>query len=222
MRTFLTMSANFFAIILELFIAVGITQSMATAQTSSVLTYFFSVIGVLFFLHYKFLSPYLRNMGRKSISEWLSRVSDFKYKDGWDGTGIAIDPVLEKISLLGVSRGKSIAKTYPLSDVKEWGYEMPGYSMSGTSSNLIYTDSPVANIANTASQVSQNFGSAMSNASNAMHAREQAHFWVKVKDIDCPVWEVKFTVHISEKELIQKFQKWMEIMDQCVNRNIPA
>ena len=48
-----------------------------------------------------------------------------------------------------------------------------------------------------------------------MITREKTGFWVSVADIDFPVWFVKFQ---EKKDLKIELERWMEIMQQAVNR----
>jgi hypothetical protein len=164
-------------------------------------------IAILFFLSRK-----LGDVGRVNTNPWLSAVGDCKYKHAWDGTGIAVDEADGCLHLLARFNGIPVAKTYPLSDVRSWRFEMPdlvierggaviGGGITGASRNLGY-----------------GIGQSIANSVRESRVIENTGLYVDVRDIDHPQWFIKFrsrTPHDKSTEM--ELRRWMEILAQHVN-----
>lgn len=223
MRTALATLVVGFGTFGALALVVYIAFVIGSSTNSVVLTLVFFVISLFFVMFFaKKLMEMMLAAGRKSIKEWLVSVEGFKYKEGWDGTGMALDPDRKLVSLLGTSKKGSITKNYPLSDVREWGFDIPSYSTSGSASVVLYGDSLAMNAAMLANNAAHSFGEATAATMDKIRALENTNFWIKVKDVDHPVWKIKFNVNLSEKDLRATMDRWMEIMEQHVNEDKPA
>ncbi len=133
------------------------------------------------------------NLGRIKMDSWLSSVANCDFKYAWDGSGIALDTTIKQIHLVAHIKKQLITRIYPISDIREWGYEMPGTTnISGR--NVV------------------------GNVALAFNAIENTGFWLKVKDIDHPKWFIKFKCKSSQdKETEKELLRWMEILNQNVN-----
>ena len=149
------------------------------------------VIGVALLV---FFVGKLSNVGRVPMDDWLNSIQNKDYSYAWDGTGIAVDLQNNKIFLSGYFSDKQESKSYCLSDVREWGYELHSVQKYGRDNRL---------------------ASVAVETANEVITREKTGFWVSVADIDFPVWFVKFQ---EKKDLKIELERWMEIMQQAVNR----
>ena len=158
------------------------------------------------------LSRKLGDVGRVNMNPWLAGVNDCKYKYAWDGTGIAVDEANSCLHLLARFNGIPVAKTYPLSDVRSWRFEMPdlvverggaviGGGLVGASHNL-----------------GHGIGQAITNSVRESRVIENTGLYVDVRDIDHPQWFIKFRSRTPHDKATQmELRRWMEILDQHVN-----
>lgn len=155
-----------------------------------------------------FLGKAVDQIGRVNMDSWLASVADCKYKYAWDGSGIAIDIKNSKIYLTSRFNRQSTAKMYSLYDVREWGYEIPGFSTQ--KSGMVIG----GGLGNASHNIGASIGDGITNMANISNARENTGLWLKVKDIDFPKWFIKFkTDNKTENELT----RWMEILQQSIN-----
>lgn len=134
-------------------------------------------------------------MGRVSMRTWLDSIPNKDFSYAWDGTGIAIDIQNNKIFLSGYFSGKQESKSYDLTEVREWGYEIH-------KPDVVFLDNKLSNPA--------------TNHAHEVSAREKNGFWVSMADVQFPVWFIKFE---EKKDLETELARWMEIMQQMVNKN---
>lgn len=197
------------AVVLSFKLASAVDPRTDQGQTSMTA---FVILLVLALALLFFVSRKLGDVGRVNMDPWLATVSDCKYKYAWDGTGIAVDQANSCLHLLARFNGIPVAKTYPLSDVRSWRFEMPelvlerggaviGGGITGASRNLGY-----------------GIGQAISNSVRESRVIENTGLYVDVRDIDHPQWFIKFrsrTPHDKSTEM--ELRRWMEILAQHVN-----
>jgi hypothetical protein len=127
------------------------------------------------------------------VAEWEALVGNSEYKYPSKNPSIALDTQKELLHLK--SFGKS--KTYPFSDIRSWRYNL------STGGNI----TPIGNVG-----LAGAIQASAANASNNSRNRANSGFFVTVKDIDNPEWQIPM---YSEKEM----KRWMEIFEQKVNNN---
>jgi len=149
---------------------------------------------------------------RTDMSNWLDTVSQSQFKHAWDGTGIAVDTVNSQIHLASVFNGQIATKVYPLSSVKEWKWEIPGYT--------IYHPGTVVGggLHGAASNIGTGIGAVIGASIAQSKVQEATGMTIRVADIDYPMWFVKFSMWKKKPlQLEQEMTRWMEILDQNVN-----
>lgn len=149
---------------------------------------------------------------RIDMTNWLNTVTQSQFKHAWDGTGIAVDPDHDEIHLATIFDGRMITKSYPLSSVKEWQWEIPGYA----------TYSPGRTVGGglhgAATDIGASVGAVIGTSIEKSKARESTGMTIRVADIDHPKWFVKFGMWKKKpKQLEYEMSRWMEILDQNVN-----
>lgn len=150
------------------------------------------------------LGQLFNEAGRINMESWLASVMHCEYKYAWDGSGIAIDVKNKILHLTSHIDGRHISKSYSLpEDVREWGYEMPGMTIT--------TPGRGASLGDAA-------GIQAVNSMESVKAIENTGLWVRVKDIDFPKWFIKFKCKkVQDKECEMQLTRWMEIISQHVN-----
>ena len=142
----------------------------------------------------------MKYMGRTNMDDWLSSVGDCQYNYAWDGTGVAVNTKEELIHLAMLFKGVPITNTYSFSAVREWGYNIEGYTLVDTG---------------TTRNVGAGIGASMSNAAAITAAQEKSGLWVGVADIEHPRWFIKFR---PDKQIENELLRWMEIFRQSINK----
>lgn len=209
LNSLLWMGGLLVAVVLSFKLASAVDPRTDQGQTSMTA---FVILLVLALALLFVVSRKLGDVGRVNMDPWLATVSDCKYKYAWDGTGIAVDQANSCLHLLARFNGIPVAKTYPLSDVRSWRFEMPelvlerggaviGGGLVGASHNL-----------------GHGIGQAITNSVRESRVIENTGLFVDVRDIDHPQWFIKFrsrTPH--DKSTQMELRRWMEILAQHVN-----
>jgi hypothetical protein len=153
-----------------------------------------------------YVDKFIRMAFRFDMAPWLSSVRNAPYRYAWDGYGLALDTVSSKVSLSSRIGGRVMAKTYPFSDIREWGFEAPGHQQTHTFGNV---------------GLGVATGVAAANVSSVMKAEAETGFWVKTKDVETPRWFVQFggnPAYPRKAAVVTDLERWMEIFSQHVNR----
>jgi len=182
------------------FIAIGLSIYLGVEAGSFIV--FILALAVLIFIVVR-IDRALDKAGRIDMEPWLSQNAGCKYKYAWDGDGIAVDTDKQVVHLVCRSGRTSIAKSYALSDVREWGYEAPGSQATRTYGNVglqIGTQVAAENLASVLTSI------------------ENTGLWLKVRDIEFPRWFIKFRAKAAQdKTTLMELAKWVEILNQTVN-----
>jgi Domain of unknown function (DUF4755) len=112
------------------------------------------------------------------------------YAHTFKKTAIAVDVKNQRVYL--AQNGKS--KIYEFADIRSWRYNL-------SSGGAVYGGGMAVAAANIANS-NQNVNS--------------SGFFVRVKDVDHPEWQVQFKYN---KQYEQELKRWMEIFEQKVNNN---
>lgn len=123
--------------------------------------------------------------------KFIEKHKNCKYIHAHDGSGMAVDVDNRKVSLFY----KKNEVSYNYEDIREWSYNIE-------SAGRIYGGGVAAAQANTA---------------NSIAAVKNSGFFVKVRDIDNPLWRISFP-H-SKKKMKAQLERWLEIFNQAVGEN---
>lgn len=122
---------------------------------------------------------------KKEAERWRRGLGHCRYVHTYDGDGIALDPKARQLHLCQRAGNELLTKTYPLSAVREWGWDI---------------GQP------------HNHGVLVENLRSAVIARRETGFWLRVRDVDHPTWFIHFPLSgNTEREL----ERWAEIMRQA-------
>ena len=153
--------------------------------------------------------------GRINMKPWLSKHSDCAYKYAWDGSGIALDVANKKVCLKSYINKQPISRDYSFSEVREWGYQMPGAPV--VTGGVVFG----AGVQGAAHNIGKSLGQNFANTYNEIDAVENTGLWLKVKDIDHPQWFIKFECESSQdKKVENELIRWMEILQQNFNEGV--
>ena len=141
-----------------------------------------------------------------NLTQWETQFSDFPFRHYWNGYGIAIDPQGERIFLQSFHFGSSIQKIYSFDDLREWRYQI---AKGGKVSYGPVIGSVTANIA-------LDIRAKRENAEITKNNELESGFFVTVKDINMPEWQIRFP---NTPTLDFELKRWMEIFRQYVNEN---
>ncbi len=159
------------------------------------------------------INKHLTTASFVNMDAWLSTVAQCQHKYAWDGFGVALDTSSRIIYLKSYTEDKRpIASQYSFSDVREWGYEIPGMT-TVTAGHVVGggLQGAGANIGNA-------IGAGAMNLANAFQAANNTGLWIRVKDINFPKWFIRFPRDGNNTKLAEaKLNVWMEIMEQTFN-----
>jgi hypothetical protein len=179
----------------------GISAGTSTGHFLTGFAVFAIAAAVAFFVVLKIVNGTLA-LGRRNMNGWLASKADCEFRAAYDGDGIALDPKKRLVHLVSRFNGQTVEKTYSFDDVREWGFEIPGFS----------TIVPLVN-----STVAAN-ATGIYNAASVTKAAEGTGFWVKVRDIDHPRWFIRFAaINIKAKEVERQLDRWLEIFARHVS-----
>lgn len=127
------------------------------------------------------------NKRKSSATEMPDGVKQLKFTHFCNGTGIAVDPDKRELHL----KSKSNYKVYPFSEVREWESNLStGQIVGGGFHENLFA-----------------------NAAQHRNNIENTGLFVKVRDIDHPVWKINFPLKTAKQDLA----RWMEILQQTLN-----
>lgn len=148
---------------------------------------------------------------KKTSQKWLDSLPGVKYKIGAEGTGMAVDPVAKKVFLLSGDEQQD----YPFDAIRKWRYSLGSGGMTHLYGNV---------------GVIGGLTALGQNVSQAKENKRSSGFFIEVKDIDRPEWQVFFpgmdggklekgdARAVVEKEM----KRWLEIFQQIVNEGRPV
>ena len=166
------------------------------------------IVGILLTIP---LHRWCNRFGRIDMSYWLSTVEKCKYKYAWDGNGIAVSPESRSLFLTTQIKDSVVRKSYNFSDVREWGYNIVT-TASKTQENIDGTRGILGAISSCSHAVGRNVTESIA----FEHAQKQTGLWIKVADVEYPIWFVPFEFG---KDMKVQILRWMEILQQCVNED---
>ena len=135
--------------------------------------------------------------GIVTVEDWITALPECKYKHGKGYYGIALDEAKRNLHLFD----NGFSKIYPFSDIREWKTNI------STGGKFI--------TGNIASIDLSHLGRA--NRRQEKDNQEETGLFISVRDIDRPVWRIRFTDDIEGEA---KFHaRWMEIFKQVVNKD---
>ena len=138
-----------------------------------------------------------RNSGRVAEGkEWLGRFPGVKYGFAYGEYGIAVDAANDVIQLKDAGR----AKSYPFADIRSWRTNLQSGGMS------TYVGGGAVSA----------LGVIGSNSNQAKANDKATGLFVTMKDVDKPVWRIRFSDNEQEEE--QQQSRWLEILTQTVNK----
>lgn len=131
-----------------------------------------------------------------SGNAWTERFPAAKYSFGHGEFGIAVEEQTEKIHLMDSGRVKS----YPFTDVRSWKTNLQ------TGGTAAFVGGGAINAISVGS----------ANRNQLKENEKATGLFVSVRDVDKPVWRIKFSDKQDEEEKQQA--RWMEILNQVVNK----
>lgn len=127
---------------------------------------------------------------------WTDRFPNAKYSFGHGNYGIAIEDKTQQLHLMDDNQVKS----YPFDDLRSWKTNLQS---GGT---IAFVGGGAINAISVGS----------ANRSQMKANDKASGLFVSVRDVDKPVWRVKFSDDTTEEEKQQA--RWMEILNQVVNK----
>lgn len=156
------------------------------------------------FIIFTAIPKYLDKRKNHSTIDYLNENNDGYYYHEFDKTALLLD--LNKKTLKLKDKGKE--QTYPFSDIKTWRYDL---TSSGKIIGVGITNGIIAK---------------SQNDSNRLKDAKNSGFFISVKDIQNPEWQIKFfpkkgrfsdDVGFRDTELQMK--RWMQVFEQVLNKN---
>lgn len=156
------------------------------------------------FIIFTAIPKYLDKRKNHSTIDYFNENNDGYYYHEFDKTSLLIDLNKKTIKL----KEKNKEQTYPLRDIKTWRYDLKN---SGKMIGIGITNGIVAK---------------SQNDSNRLKDAKNSGFFISVKDIQNPEWQIKFfpkkgrfsdDVGFRETELQMK--RWMQVFEQVLNKN---
>ena len=182
------MARYFFAILIPLVIIwIGISLGSGFVIGIGIVVLMF--YGFIFFLKFSKNSSAVA-----SGKEWTSRYPSAKYSFAHGEYGIAVEE--ENIHLMDDGRVKS----YPFADVRSWKTNLQ------TGGTTTFVGGGALNAISVGS----------ANNKQLKDNDKASGLFVSVRDVDKPIWRIKFSDKQDEEEKQQA--RWMEILNQVVNK----
>ena len=183
--------ARFIIIIVPaiMMIAIGMFNSFAFISWMGVGLLLFTCL-LMFFVSSK--NSAKLNQGK----EWTERFPSARYSFGHGEYGIAVEDQAEKIHLMDSGQVKS----YQFADVRSWKTNLQ------TGGTTAFVGGGALN--------AMSVGSA--NSKQLKDNEKASGLFVSVRDVDKPIWRIKFSDKQDEEERQQA--RWMEILNQVVNK----
>ena len=186
---------------IALAIPVAIMLAWGTeAVSKSFIAWFFACAFIIFTA----IPKYLDKRKNHSTIDYLNENNDGYYYHEFDKTSLLVDLNKKNIKL----KEKNKEKTYPFSDIKTWRYDL---TSSGKIIGVGITNGIIAK---------------SQNDSNRLKDAKNSGFFISVKDIQNPEWQIKFfpkkgrfsdDVGFRDTELQMK--RWMQVFEQVLNKN---
>ncbi len=186
---------------IALAIPVAIMLAWGTeAVSQSFMAWFFACAFIIFTA----IPKYLDKRKNHSTIDYLNENNDGYYYHEFDKTSLLVDLNKKTIKL----KEKNKEKTYPFSDIKTWRYDL---TSSGKIIGVGITNGIIAK---------------SQNDSNRLKDAKNSGFFISVKDIQNPEWQIKFfpkkgrfsdDVGFRDTELQMK--RWMQVFEQVLNKN---
>lgn len=128
---------------------------------------------------------------------WVSKYPDSKYKFGHGDFGIAVGENQLHLCEYGYT------KSYAFNDVRSWKTNL------STGGNIIG-----------GGNIGQLIDVGIANRKQQKNNEKNTGLFVTVRDVDKPVWRIKFSNNDEEEEIQQA--RWFEILNQTLNENVRA
>lgn len=127
---------------------------------------------------------------------WTAQFPDAKYSFAYGKFGISVVPQTETIHLMEDGN----TKTYEFKDIRSWNTNV----QSGGNATYVGGNAFTA------------MGIGSDNRKTERDNERRTGLFVSVRDVDRPIWRVKFSEDLVEEERQQA--RWFEILNQTVNR----
>lgn len=165
-----------------------------------------SLISWLFagaFIIFTAIPKYLDKRKNHSTIDYFNEKNDGYYYHEFDKTSLLIDLNKNTIKL----KEKNKEQTYPLSDIKTWRYDLKN---SGKMIGIGITNGIVAK---------------SQNDSNRLKDAKNSGFFISVKDIQSPEWQVRFfpkkgrfSDEAGFRDTELQMKQWMQVFEQVLNQ----
>lgn len=186
---------------IALAIPVAIMLAWGTeAVSQSFMAWFFACAFIIFTA----IPKYLDKRKNHSTIDYLNENNDGYYYHEFDKTSLLVDLNKKTIKL----KEKNKEKTYPFSDIKTWRYDL---TSSGKIIGVGITNGIIAK---------------SQNDSNRLKDAKNSGFFISVKDIQNPEWQIKFFPKEGRfsddkgfRDTEIQLKRWMQVFDQVLNQN---
>lgn len=186
---------------IALAIPVAIMLAWGTeAVSQSFMAWFFACAFIIFTA----IPKYLDKRKNNATIDYFNDNDDGYYYHEFDKTSLLIDLNKKIIKL----KEKNKEQTYPLSDVKTWRYDL---TSSGKVIGVGITNGIIAK---------------SQNDSNRLKDAKNSGFFILVKDIQNPEWQIKFFPKEGRfsddkgfRDTEIQLKRWMQVFEQVLNQN---
>ncbi|HHH0785919.1 TPA: DUF4755 domain-containing protein [Yersinia enterocolitica] len=156
------------------------------------------------FIIFTAIPKYLDKRKNNATIDYFNDNDDGYYYHEFDKTSLLIDLNKKIIKL----KEKNKEQTYPLSDVKTWRYDL---TSSGKVIGVGITNGIIAK---------------SQNDSNRLKDAKNSGFFISVKDIQNPEWQIKFFPKEGRfsddkgfRDTEIQLKRWMQVFEQVLNKN---
>ena len=170
------------------------------AVSQSFMAWFFACAFIIFTA----IPKYLDKRKNHSTIDYLNENNDGYYYHEFDKTSLLVDLNKKTIKL----KEKNKEQTYPLSDIKTWRYDL---TSSGKIIGVGITNGIIAK---------------SQNDSNRLKDAKNSGFFISVKDIQNPEWQIKFFPKEGRfsddkgfRDTEIQLKRWMQVFEQVLNQN---
>ncbi|EOV4131569.1 DUF4755 domain-containing protein [Yersinia enterocolitica] len=186
---------------IALAIPVAIMLAWGTeAVSQSFMAWFFACAFIIFTA----IPKYLDKRKNHSTIDYLNENNDGYYYHEFDKTSLLVDLNKKTIKL----KEKNKEQTYPFSDIKTWRYDL---TSSGKIIGVGITNGIIAK---------------SQNDSNRLKDAKNSGFFISVKDIQNPEWQIKFFPKEGRfsddkgfRDTEIQLKRWMQVFEQVLNQN---
>ncbi|EOI6389420.1 DUF4755 domain-containing protein [Yersinia enterocolitica] len=172
----------------------------AEAVSQSFMAWFFACAFIIFTA----IPKYLDKRKNHSTIDYLNENNDGYYYHEFDKTSLLVDLNKKTIKL----KEKNKEQTYPFSDIKTWRYDL---TSSGKVIGVGITNGIIAK---------------SQNDSNRLKDAKNSGFFISVKDIQNPEWQIKFFPKEGRfsddkgfRDTEIQLKRWMQVFEQVLNQN---